>query len=1203
VKRFRFERDEEDRRELEDADEHDADRRRLSARNRSRSSQVGYESGREDADRPRSPWLSPGKLATSARIPPARRQAAVQHRRAKDFGFDEKKELEIAARGLSDLGGPLPYIEELQRAFGRHDLTDIRVATGDEADRANQRMGSVAYAMGDAIVFRDSSPDLFTVAHEAAHVVQQRAGAVASGTVGQSGDRHEVHADAVAERVVRGESAEALLDQVAPAGARSTAPSGPGSVQRLDEAAYEGLTPTLAVRKALDDDEANDAITLMIRLGGAGDANVVLNSYQSLATSCFGNSEMAEAARILVGHGGNLGRALEWMYDEGTDWSSVASTIRSASAAQKATLKTDGWRSRFVSEIDNDEMVELVDLLGLELKDKLEWMNAEGTDWSAVRRKIVAAPAEQRAALVTNGWRAWFEDLVDNEEMSDVVDLLGMKLETKLEWLFAEGTNDSIVEGKVSAAPAAERTALVTDAWRDRFAEEFDDESMSRLVDLLDMPLAKKLEWMYAAGTDDALILGKIRAATPDARATVTTDAWRDRFVEEFDNETMSTLVDLLGMPLAKKLEWMYAEGTDDQLILAKIRAATPAERLSLVTDAWRDRFCEEFDNAGISTLVDLLGMQLASKLYWMRVEGSDYEAIIGKIRAAPADERVSLYDTDLRAFFVGECDNKEMAEVVTLLGGTLVQQLSWMAAEGSSPELVLPRVNAAPAAERPGIYANSAVCEMIRDFVPVGRAPIIKAIGGTPEQQMGLFGNDSAMRLLDWATPSADWVNAIMKVRTDPLDLFEVAKGNPAGWGSSIQPRLWDLLKGYEGTLHPEDRVAVFWAAYGTGSTFSADQILHFFKVVYGRGIQPATEDPTISTGLLTRRRYSVVAPTTATAQALMDCIKPGGGGPSGIGRGEVAIGIIAFCTHKHDEELGFSGWTTTKSEILDTSYFDDPYVIIRAVGPDPTTLGVQPGVLDNNPIGSAGGTPLAVGTGLNYFQNHVRHEIGHAVGSRTIGTMSRSGNDFAQTYGGWQASSQGEFLGAMWGGQAQPAAGWPALTIGAASVTATDSEVRDWCIGVISSGTEPANALGSAPGNFAQKKAALAGSIWSGERMVAYLASIPAGGAGGVPGSAYMFPGFAPTSPVQIFSTRWGNQFAKYSTEAYNALTGISWYALSSPVEMFAEMYTARYGGGGVPAATSGGDPNAFFTELEAQRDPMFGEPPDTSGAGGPM
>ncbi|HEU5056071.1 MAG TPA: T6SS effector amidase Tae4 family protein, partial [Kofleriaceae bacterium] len=62
-------------------------------------------------------------------------------------------------------------------------------------------------------------PDLHTAAHEAAHVVQQRAGVHLSGGVGAAGDSHERHADAVADRVVRGESAVDLLDQVAPRGA------------------------------------------------------------------------------------------------------------------------------------------------------------------------------------------------------------------------------------------------------------------------------------------------------------------------------------------------------------------------------------------------------------------------------------------------------------------------------------------------------------------------------------------------------------------------------------------------------------------------------------------------------------------------------------------------------------------------------------------------------------------------------------------------------------------------------------------------------------------------------------------------------------------------------------------------------------------------------------------------------------------------
>ncbi|MEO1271892.1 MAG: DUF4157 domain-containing protein, partial [Myxococcota bacterium] len=38
-------------------------------------------------------------------------------------------------------------------------------------------MGSLAYATGHTVAFKQS-PDLHTAAHEAAHVVQQRAGAV-----------------------------------------------------------------------------------------------------------------------------------------------------------------------------------------------------------------------------------------------------------------------------------------------------------------------------------------------------------------------------------------------------------------------------------------------------------------------------------------------------------------------------------------------------------------------------------------------------------------------------------------------------------------------------------------------------------------------------------------------------------------------------------------------------------------------------------------------------------------------------------------------------------------------------------------------------------------------------------------------------------------------------------------------------------------
>lgn len=72
-------------------------------------------------------------------------------------------------------------------------------------------MGANAFAMGDHVAFA-APPSLRIAAHEAAHVVQQRAGVHLPGGVGKAGDHHEEHANAVAGRVVNGESSEALLD-------------------------------------------------------------------------------------------------------------------------------------------------------------------------------------------------------------------------------------------------------------------------------------------------------------------------------------------------------------------------------------------------------------------------------------------------------------------------------------------------------------------------------------------------------------------------------------------------------------------------------------------------------------------------------------------------------------------------------------------------------------------------------------------------------------------------------------------------------------------------------------------------------------------------------------------------------------------------------------------------------------------------------
>lgn len=135
---------------------------------------------------------------------------------------------EVALSGFQGGGHRLPHVSRIQASFGAHDLSGVRSFTGPGAAAASRALSAEAYASGDRVVFADSAPTLHTVAHEAAHVIQQRAGIRLPGGIGNVGDPHERHADAVADKVVRGESAERSLDTYF--SARPSPPAGGGAM-------------------------------------------------------------------------------------------------------------------------------------------------------------------------------------------------------------------------------------------------------------------------------------------------------------------------------------------------------------------------------------------------------------------------------------------------------------------------------------------------------------------------------------------------------------------------------------------------------------------------------------------------------------------------------------------------------------------------------------------------------------------------------------------------------------------------------------------------------------------------------------------------------------------------------------------------------------------------------------------------------------
>lgn len=133
-----------------------------------------------------------------------------------------------AAEGIAGPAGPLPHLEQIQRAFGDHDVRHVQAHQDGRAAAGAQAMGATAFATGDHVAFADA-PSLHLAAHEAAHVVQQRGGVQLAGGVGQSGDAHERHADAVADAVVKGESAADLLSSY------GRGSGGAAAVQREDD--------------------------------------------------------------------------------------------------------------------------------------------------------------------------------------------------------------------------------------------------------------------------------------------------------------------------------------------------------------------------------------------------------------------------------------------------------------------------------------------------------------------------------------------------------------------------------------------------------------------------------------------------------------------------------------------------------------------------------------------------------------------------------------------------------------------------------------------------------------------------------------------------------------------------------------------------------------------------------------------------------
>lgn len=301
---------------------------------------------------------------------------------------------QTAKQGVAGAGAALPHAEQIQRSFGAHDLSDVQAHVGGAAAGAAHAMGASAYATGQSVAFVEP-PSLHLAAHEAAHVVQQRAGVQLKGGVGAVGDSYERHADAVADLVIQGKSAESLLGEVAPLQSSSS------SVQRKElQFSIKGDLRDAMAGWGTDEDK------IFARLRGATAAelrSVLADS--ALMSELRGELDQGDMARVLDSLNAPLADKLCLAMDGwGTDEDYLHRSLASASPSELLRIAADtALVDRLESELSGSDLRRVLDRVGLPLSRKLEYaIRGWGTDESYIFSSVKGAAVAEVLAVASN---------------------------------------------------------------------------------------------------------------------------------------------------------------------------------------------------------------------------------------------------------------------------------------------------------------------------------------------------------------------------------------------------------------------------------------------------------------------------------------------------------------------------------------------------------------------------------------------------------------------------------------------------------------------------------------------------------------------------------------------------------------------------------------------------------------------------------
>ena len=416
---------------------------------------------------------------------------------------------EASASDGQPLGGPTRRFMEQHFGADFGDVrvhTDQRAAVSAEALEANAFTSGRDIYFAQGKYQPDSFEGRRLLAHELTHTLQQSQGRSGVGTSLSNGqdvvvtaadDPLEQEAGRAANELYstptfnnhRNKRASGLINRSA-----ATIQRQPTENDRIAE-----------LRRYLDDDDERAALDLMVQLSSSEVARVLSDdSLRGLAVSAFNDGEMVAAIRNM---GGRAVPSLRWLFAEGVDYGDFRDWLAGPPAGMDEILLSDEMRSGFVSACDDEQMAEVVKNLPGPLPRKMEWLRAEDTGYRPARTVIDAAPSSERPTLYErDDLRDWFVDICDDIWMQNLVLDLGGTLIQKLNWMRAEGSNWTLLRVVLTQGiPAAERSQVLDDAgMRTFFQETLSDDEMKEAVDLLGGELSQKMEWMHAEGADVA---------------------------------------------------------------------------------------------------------------------------------------------------------------------------------------------------------------------------------------------------------------------------------------------------------------------------------------------------------------------------------------------------------------------------------------------------------------------------------------------------------------------------------------------------------------------------------------------------------------------------------------------------------------------------------------------------------------------------